>query len=58
MNIKRILRLIALALLIALACVLPVPLNFYRKDNPPKFKIEQLDNKDDDTKKGDIKQVF
>ena len=58
MNIKRILRVIALALLIALACVLPVPLNFYRKDNPPKFKIEQLDNKDDNSEKKDIKELF
>ncbi|WP_298236839.1 hypothetical protein [uncultured Algibacter sp.] len=58
MNIKRIVRLIALALMIALACILPVPITFYRKDNTPKFKIEQLDNKEDDSAEEDIKELF
>jgi len=48
---KRFLRLSALALMIALASVLPVPITFYRKDDLPKFLIEQLDQKEDEDEK-------
>lgn len=58
MNIKRYLRLFALILMIALASVLPIPITFYRKDNLPKFKIEQIDKKEDDTENDDIKDLF
>ncbi len=56
-SIKKALRLLALIFIIALASVLPVPITFYRKDNMPKFKIEQIDKKKDDTKKDDIKAI-
>ena len=55
---KRLLRLSALALMIALASVLPVPITFYRKDDLPKFLIEQLDHKEDEDEKEDIKEIF
>lgn len=58
MKIKKLLRLIALILLIALASILPVPITFYRKDNTPKFKIEQLDKKENDIEKDDLKELF
>lgn len=45
MKIKRTLRLLALILFIIMACVLPFPLNFKRKDNLPKNLIEQIDKK-------------
>ncbi|WGD35217.1 hypothetical protein [Olleya sp. YS] len=43
MNLKRGLRLVALVLFIAIACVLPFPMTFKRKDNLPKDLIEQID---------------
>lgn len=55
---KKGLRLLALALIIALASVLPVPINFYRKDNLPKYTIEQIDKKKDDDESDDIKELF
>ena len=55
---KRFLRLLALVLMIALASVLPVPITFYRKDDLPKFLIEQLDHKEDEDGKEDIKEIF
>ncbi len=54
MKIKRILRLFALVLMIGLACVLPVPMTFYRKDELPKNLIEKVeleDEKEDDEEK-------
>lgn len=54
---KRILRLIALVFIIGLATILPVPITFYRKDNIPKFKIEQIDKKQEDENKDDIKEI-
>ena len=55
---KRILKLVALILLIALASILPVPITFYRKDNLPKYLIEQIDAKEDGTENEDIKELF
>ena len=51
-------RLFALAIIIALACFLPVPIAFYKKDNLPKYTIEKTDTKEDDTEKDDIKEIF
>ena len=50
MKIKRLLRLIALMLMIAMASILPVPISFFSKDNQPKYLIEQIDSKEDDFK--------
>jgi len=47
-----------LILMIALASVLPVPITFYRKDNLPKYLIEQIDNNEDETGIEDIKELF
>ncbi len=58
MNFKRIMRLVALAILIALASFLPVPITFFRKDNLPKHPIEMVDTKEDDREKDDIKELF
>lgn len=48
---------IALILMIGLACILPVPITFTRKDNLPKYLIEQLDSKND-KEEDDIKELF
>lgn len=56
-SIKKVLRLIALVLIIGLATVVPVPITFYKKDNLPKFKTEQLDKKKEDHHKEDIKVI-
>ncbi len=58
MKIKRLLRLLALVLMIAMASILPVPITFFNKDKLPKFVIEQIDEKDEDTEKEDIKEIF
>ncbi|GAA4887299.1 hypothetical protein GCM10023311_08800 [Flaviramulus aquimarinus] len=50
-------RLLALILMITLASILPVPIPFYRKDNIPKFKIEQIDKKQEDNNKENIKVI-
>ena len=55
---KRILRLLALMLMIALASVLPVPISFFRKDDLPKNLTEQIDTKDDEDEKDVIKEIF
>ena len=57
-NFKKALRLLALVLLITLASALPVPITFYRKDNLPKFKIEQIDKKKNNEENGDIKKPY
>lgn len=58
MKIKRLLRLLALLLMIAMASILPVPITFFNKDKLPKFVIEQIDEKEDDAEKEDIKELF
>ncbi len=58
MKIKRILRLVALMLMIAMASVLPVPISLFTKDNQPKYLIEQIDTKEDDAEEDDIKELF
>jgi len=58
MKIKRILRLLALILVIAMASILPVPITFFNKDKLPKFVIEQIDEKEEDSEKDDIKEIF
>ena len=44
--------------MVALASVLPVPIAFYKKDNLPKYTIELVEEKDDDTEHEDIKEVL
>lgn len=56
-SLKKALRLLALLFMIVLASVLPVPITYYRKDNMPKFKIEQIDKKQKDSNKDDIKTI-
>jgi len=57
MKIKRILRLLALLLMIAMASVLPVPILFYNKDKLPKNLIELIEKKESDEEKDDIKAI-
>ncbi len=55
MKAKKTLRLIVLMLFIAIACVLPFPLAFKRKDDLPKFPVAQVDQ-EDESEKDDIKK--
>lgn len=48
----------ALTLIIVLASVIPVPITFHRKDDLPKFKIEQVDKEKKDEDNQDIKVIF
>jgi len=56
-KLKRILKLFALLLMIGLSSVLAVPITFYRKDDLPKYLIEQVDTKEDDIEEDDIKEL-
>ena len=47
MNFKRILRLVALAIFIGLACIVPFPLNLFRKDDQKKAEIELVEKHQD-----------
>ena len=58
MKIERFLRRFALLFLIGLACILPVPMVHYRKDDLPKHLIEQLEEKQEDKEKDNIKELF
>lgn len=48
MKIKKILRFLVLFIFIIMASILPFPIKFHRKDNSPSFKIEQVDEKEED----------
>ena len=58
MKARKILRLIALVFMIGLACVLPVPMSFTKKDEAPKYLIEQIDKHEDDTQDTETKELF
>lgn len=57
MKIERILRLLALVIMIAMASVLPVPILFYNKDKLPKHLIEQIDKKESKIENREIKEI-
>lgn len=58
MNIKKSLRLIAVILFIVIACLVPVPMTFKRKDNLPKHLTEQIDEKKDTNEITTKKEAF
>jgi len=58
MTLKRFLRLLAMAVLIAMASIIPVSITFSKKDNLPKCLIEHLDTKENDDDEDDIKELF
>lgn len=58
MSLRRGLRLAALILLIAMACVLPFPITTYRKDNLPKHLIEQVERNDEDEENDEEKYIL
>ena len=58
MKIKKTLRLIALIFLIFLACIVPFPMKFSRKDNLPKDLIENVEIKEEDDDEDELKAIF
>ncbi len=58
MNFKKTLRLLAWLMLLVIACIVPVPITFTKKDKLPKYLIEQIDTKDEDENQDDIKELF
>lgn len=48
----------AWTVLLVMACLVPIPITFTKKDNLPKYLIEQIDTKEDDNEEDDIKQLF
>lgn len=57
MQLKNTLKLLAYALIIALASVLPIPMTIYFKDNLPKHLIEMVDKKKEEDEKDEIKEL-
>jgi hypothetical protein len=57
MKLKRVIRLIVLMLMISLACILPVPLPLYKKDDLPKNLIERVE-KDEEKEDDEEKAIF
>lgn len=58
MRIKKFLRFLTLLIFIIMASILPVPIKFYKKDNLPSFKIEQIDKKEKEENAKDDYQAF
>ena len=47
-----------LAFLMGLACILPIPMTFSRKDDVPKYLIEQIDKNENDDEEEEVKELF
>ncbi|MBC2844783.1 hypothetical protein [Winogradskyella flava] len=58
MKIKKKFRLLALIVMIFLACLVPFPLRFTSKDNLPKNLIENVEIKDDEEDNDILKEIF
>ena len=58
MKFKKVLRTTAWIILLVMACMIPLPITFTKKDNLPKYLIEQIDTKDNEEEEDDIKQLF
>jgi len=58
MRLKRFIRFLMLLVFIIIACILPFPIKFYKKDNLPSFKIEQVDKKEDEENSEEDYQAF
>ena len=58
MRIKKFFRFLFLLLFIFMACIVPFPIKFQRKDNLPTYEIEQIDQKENDDMKEDDYQAF
>ncbi|MEX0289257.1 MAG: hypothetical protein AB3N14_09090 [Flavobacteriaceae bacterium] len=55
-KLKRVLRQMALILIICLACAAPFPIIFRRKENKTPIRIEQLDEEEEVIE--DLKKLF
>ncbi len=58
MRVKKLLYFFMLLLFIMIAAIVPFPINFYKKDNLPKYTIEQIDKKEEEDEEGDDYQAF
>ncbi len=57
MGVKKFLRFFMVVLCIAMAAIVPFPIRFTRKDNLPAYRIEQIDEKEED-EEDDAYQAF
>ncbi|NAS12977.1 hypothetical protein [Poritiphilus flavus] len=55
MRIKKIIRLLAVIAMVGIASVVPFPINYRRKDEFPKVKIEQLDEEEESNEEDTVK---
>lgn len=58
MKFKKKLRKLAWILLLVMACMVPLPVTFAKKDSLPKYLIEQIDNKENDEEDDEIKELL
>lgn len=58
MRIKKFLRFLMLLVFIVIACIIPFPIQFYKKDNLPSYEIEQIDKKEEEENTEDNYQAF
>ena len=58
MKIKKFARFLMLLIFIIIASIVPFPIKFYRKDNLPSYKIEQIDKKEENENEEDDFQVL
>lgn len=58
MKLKKTLRSIAWITLLVLMSMIPIPIPFPKKDNLPKYLIEQIDTNENEDEKDDIKELF
>jgi hypothetical protein len=51
-------RFLTLLFFLLIASIVPFPLKYYRKDNLPTYKIEQLDNKKEENQEEEEEKRF
>ncbi|MEO6348759.1 MAG: hypothetical protein ABIO60_12700 [Aquaticitalea sp.] len=47
MRIKKFLRFLMLLIFLIMACIVPFPIKFHKKDDLPSYEIEQIDKKNE-----------
>lgn len=58
MRLKKFMRFLTLLFFLLIASIVPFPLKYYRKDNLPTYKIEQLDNKKEENHEEEEKRFL
>ncbi|GAA3567246.1 hypothetical protein GCM10022395_16730 [Snuella lapsa] len=57
-SFKNTLRHFALIGMIIVTSIIPIPIVFYKKDNAPKYVVEQIDHRKQENEYQDSKEIF